>query len=70
MSLLNESRFNGKPQFKVENLVTIMNFLIKTSRVNVKSQFKEWKGANGGHSLFWDFTVHKIIFTEAHGSLF
>ena len=34
-----------------------MEFHIKKSRFRVKSRFKEWKGADGGHSLNWDFTV-------------
>ena len=37
--------------------MTKMKILIKKSRFSVKSQFKEWKGADGGHSLNRDFTV-------------
>ena len=36
-----------------------MEFHIKKSQFSVKSRFKEWKGAEGGHSLNFtlDFTV-------------
>ena len=37
--------------------MTEIEFLIKKSRFSVKSRFKEWKGADGGHSLNRDFTV-------------
>ena len=50
-SRFNESRFNVKFPFKVQNLVTKMEFHIK------KSQFKESKFADGGHLLNRDFTV-------------
>ena len=56
-SQFNESRFNEKSPFKVWNFVTKMKFLIKKSRCSLKSQFKEWKGADGGHSLNRDFTI-------------
>ena len=57
VSLLNESRFNVKSQFKVQNLVIKMKFHIKKSRFSEKSRFKESKCADGGHSLNRDFTV-------------
>ena len=34
-----------------------MKIHTKMSQFQVKSQFKEWKYADGGHSLNWDFTV-------------
>ena len=53
-----KSRFNAKSQFKVQNLVTKIEFLIKKSRFSVKSRFKVSKYADRGHSLNRDFTVH------------
>ena len=39
--------------------MTEIKFTIKKSQFSVvKSQFKEWKGAGGGHSLNRDFTVY------------
>ena len=37
-----------------------MEFRIKKFRFRVKSRFKEWKGADWGHSLNRDFTVFII----------
>ena len=34
-----------------------MKFLLKKSGFSIKFQLKEWKGADGGHSLNRDFTV-------------
>ena len=34
-----------------------MKFHFKKSQFSVKSQFKEWKGADEGHSLNRNFTV-------------
>ena len=45
-----ESRINVMSQFKMPNLVTEMEFQINKSRFNAKSQFKESKCADGGHS--------------------
>ena len=45
-------RFNVKSSFKVENVVTEMEFHIK------KSRFKESNCADQGLSLNGDFTVH------------
>ena len=56
----NESRFNVKSQFKVQNLVTKIEFLIKKSRFSVKSRFKVSKCADRGHSLNRDFTVMNL----------
>ena len=56
-SRFNESRFNVKSQFKVQNLVTKMKFHFEKSRFSVKSRFKESKCADEGHSLNRDFTV-------------
>ena len=58
-SRFNESRFKVKSRFKVQNLVTKMEFHIKKSRFRVKSRFKESKCADGGHSLNRDFTVFR-----------
>ena len=44
-------------QFKVLKDVTKMEFHVKKSRFSVKSQFKESKCADRGHSLNRDFTV-------------
>ena len=44
-SRFNESRFNIKSQFKVQNLVTEMEFPTKMSRFSIKSRFKESKCA-------------------------
>ena len=49
--------YTVKSRFKVENLVTKMEFRIKKSRFNIKSRFKESKCADGDHSLNRDFTV-------------
>ena len=46
-----------KSRFKERNLVTKMKFHIKKSQLSIKSQFKEWKGADRPHSLNRDFTV-------------
>ena len=35
-----------------------MKFHFKKSQFSIKSQFKDWNGADGGHSLNRDFTVH------------
>ena len=56
-SRFDKSRFNEKSRFKVGNLVTKMKILIEKSQLSLKSQLKEWKGADGGHSLNRDFTV-------------
>ena len=45
-------------QFKVQNLMTEMEFSVKKSQFSVKSQFKESKGADRGHSLNREFTVN------------
>ena len=37
-----------------------MKFYIKKSQFSVKSQFKEPKCADKGHSLNRDFTVHRV----------
>ena len=50
-----KSRFNIKSRFKVQNLVTKMEFHIKKSQFSVKSRLKESKCADGG--LNRDFTV-------------
>ena len=47
----NESRLNVKSRFKVQNLATKMEFRMKKSRFSIKSQIKESKCADGGHSL-------------------
>ena len=59
-SRFNESQFNVKSRFKVQNLVTKMKFHIKKTLFSVKSRFKELKGADGSHSLNRDFTVFHI----------
>ena len=51
-----------KSRFKDWNNVTKMKFHIKQSRFIVKSWFKEWNGADGGHSLNRDFTVVQKTF--------
>ena len=56
-SRFNESRFNAKSQFQVQNLMTKMEFHSKKSRLSIKPRFKESKCADGGHSLNRDFTV-------------
>ena len=56
-SQFNESQFNIKSRFKVQNVVTKMEVHIKKSQFSVKSQFKESKCADGGHVLNWDFSV-------------
>ena len=38
--------------------MTKMKFHFKKSQFSIKSRFKERKGADGGHSLNRDFTVH------------
>ena len=50
-------------------LITSTEFVTKEakvttvkSRFSVKSQFKEWRGADGGHSLNRDFTVFNNAF--------
>ena len=43
-----------------------MKFHFKKSWYRVKSRFKEWKGAEGGHSLSRDFTVQ---FLHSRGEL-
>ena len=58
-----KSRFNEKSRFKVQNLVTKMEFHIKKSRFKVKSRFKESKCADVGHSLNQDFTVLQVHWT-------
>ena len=40
-----------------------MKFHIKKSQFSVKSQFKEWKGPDEGHSLNRDFTVLYYIWS-------
>ena len=57
MSRINEPRFNVESRFKVQNLVTKMEFHVKKSRFSIKSGFKESKGAEGGRSLNLDFIV-------------
>ena len=42
-SPFNESRFNVKSQFRVQNFVTKMEFHIKKSRFSIMSRFKESK---------------------------
>ena len=56
-SQFNESRFNVKSRFKVQNLVTKMEFYIEKSRFSVKSRFKKSMCADGGHWLNRDFPV-------------
>ena len=56
----NEFRFNVKSQLKVQRLVTKMEFHFKKSQFSVKSRFKESKCVDRGHSLYWDFAVHRI----------
>ena len=56
-SRFNESRFNIKSRFRVQNVVTKMKFCIKKSLFSEKSWFKESKSADKGHSLNRDFTV-------------
>ena len=47
-----------KSRFKAQNLVTKMQFFIKTSLFSIKSTIlKESNCADAGHSLNWDFTV-------------
>ena len=43
-----------------------MKFHIKNSRFSVKSRSKEWKGADGGHSLNRDFTVFWSNLNDNH----
>ena len=40
-----------------ENLATKMKFQFKKSQLSIKFQFKEWKLADGDHSLNRDLTV-------------
>ena len=56
-SRFNESRFNIKSRFKVQNLMTKEEFHFKKSQFSIKSQFKESKCADGNHSLNRDFIV-------------
>ena len=44
-------------QFKVQNLMSKIEFHIKMSQFRVKSRFKESNCADEGHSLNRDFTV-------------
>ena len=53
----NESRFNVKSRFKVQNVVTKIEFDFKKSRFGVKSRFKESNCAARGHSLNRDFSA-------------
>ena len=48
-------------RFKVQNEVNKMEFHTKKSRFSVKSQFKEPKCAERGHSLNRDFTVYNLL---------
>ena len=57
------SRFNVESQFKVQTLVTKMEFHIKKSQFSVMSQFMESKCADGVHSLNRDFTVFVLYLT-------
>ena len=66
-SRFNESQFNVKSQFKVQNLVTKIEFLIKKSLFSVKSRFKVSKCADRGHSLNRDFTV--LLSYLGHGPI-
>ena len=59
-SEFNESRLNVNPGAKEQNLVTKMEFDIKKSQLSIKSQFKESKCAERGHSFIQDFTVHVL----------
>ena len=56
-SQFNVSRFNVMSRFKVQNIVTKLKCYVKKSQFKVKSQFKESKGADQGHSLNRDFSV-------------
>ena len=53
--------------------MTKLKFHIKKSRFSVKSQFKEWKGADEGHSLNRDFTVlcitHMYVWTVKNAKM-
>ena len=42
-----------------------MKFDIEKSRLSFKSQFKESKWDDRGHSLIWDFTVQQLLFPFA-----
>ena len=56
-SRFNASQFNKTSWFRVQNVVTKIEFLIKKSRFSINSRLKESKRANVGHSLNRDFTV-------------
>ena len=58
-SQFNESRFNVKSRFKVQNLVTKMEFHINKSRFSVKSRCKESKCADRAF-VNRDFTVLEL----------
>ena len=50
-----------KSRFRVQNLVTKMDFYIKKYRFSVKSRLKESNSTDGGHSLNRDITVNVHI---------
>ena len=57
-SRFNESQFNVKSQFKVQNFVTKIECLIKKSQFSVKSQFKKSKCAE-----VWPFVKSRLYCT-------
>ena len=61
-SRFNEPRFNVKSRFKIQNLVTEMEYLIKKPRFSIMSRYKDSKCADGGRSLNRDFTVYICMY--------